>query len=254
MRNLRQRMRQIETGSLTPLVDTAELTERIASQPTAIVSSCCGTLDQLLPDGGFRRGTLVEWLSRSSGDGAGTLSMLVARQAALEGGTVVVVDRNHWFYPPAAARLGINLEHMIVVRPDTVRNEIWAIDQSLRCPEVAAVWSPLGPQLDQRDFRRLQLAAEAGGNLGLLLRPSTLRGKPTWSDVQLLVEPRPTQTDHVRRFHVQLTRCRRLQSQTKLDLELSYVQGEFCTIKSVSPSKIPADYPIQDKQQTSMTG
>ena len=87
--------------------------------------------------------------------------MLVARQAALEGGTVVVVDRNHWFYPPAAARLGMNLEHMIVVRPDTTRDEIWAIDQSLRCPEVAAVWSPLGPQLDQRDFSTFTISSRS---------------------------------------------------------------------------------------------
>ena len=165
VRTLRQRVRQIESGHLAPMVAATELgqpTGRVTESSAAIVSSCCEALDRLLPAGGFRRGTLVEWLSNSSGSGAGTLAMLVARQAALEGGAVVVMDRHHWFYPPAAAALGVDLEHVIIVRPDTARDEIWALDQSLRCPGVAAVWSSLGDQLDQRDFRRLQLAAEIG--------------------------------------------------------------------------------------------
>ena len=223
VQTLQQRVRQIESGRLAPMVATAESTleKPTAERSVAVVSSCCGALDRLLPAGGFRRGTLVEWLANSSGSGAGTLALLVARQAALEGGAVVVVDRNGWFYPLAAAALGMDLERIIVVRSGSARDEIWALDQSLRCPGVAAVWSSLGDQIDQRDFRRLQLAAETGNSLGLLLRPATVRGKPTWSDVQLLVEPRPATSDHARCLHIQLTRCRgRLQPRTELDLEL----------------------------------
>jgi hypothetical protein len=35
-----------------------------------------------------------------------------------------------------------------------------------------------------RDFRRLQLAAECGGTIGLLMRSARCRGQPTWADVQ----------------------------------------------------------------------
>jgi len=249
VRTLRQRVRQIESGHLAPMVAATELgqpTGCVTESSAAIVSSCCEALDRLLPAGGFRRGTLVEWLSNSSGSGAGTLAMLVARQAALEGGAVVVMDRHHWFYPPAAAALGVDLEHVIIVRPDTARDEIWALDQSLRCPGVAAVWSSLGDQLDQRDFRRLQLAAEIGASLGLLLRPATVRGKPTWSDVQLLVEPRPTQSADARRLHVQLTRCRgHLQPRAEVDLEIDHVHGHLRNIRSTSPPQISAEYQVE---------
>ena len=181
VRTLQQRVRQIESGHQTPIDATAKSAvwhqdPTAVGRMDAVVSSGCAALDRLLPAGGFRRGTLVEWLSTSSGSGAGTLAILVAREAASEGGAVVIVDRPHQFYPPAAAALGIRLEQTIVVRPDTKRDEIWALDQSLRCPGVAAVWSPLSDRLDQRDFRRLQLAAETGNCLGLLLRSSAVRG------------------------------------------------------------------------------
>jgi protein ImuA len=35
------------------------------------VSSGCAALDRLLPDGGLRRGTLVEWFGGGLGSGAG---------------------------------------------------------------------------------------------------------------------------------------------------------------------------------------
>src|SRR5262245_1082411 len=94
------------------------------------VSSGCTALDRLLPSGGFVRGSLVEWLG-SRGGGAGTLALLAARHAATEGGSVVIVDRRRWFYPPAAAAWGLDPRRLIVVWPSSVREEWWAVDQSL---------------------------------------------------------------------------------------------------------------------------
>src|SRR5437879_6095746 len=61
-------------------------------------------------------------------------------------------------------------------------------DEARRCPAVAAVWGPVG-ELDDRALRRLQLAAEEGRGLGLLLRGASVRGRPSWADVRLLVRP-----------------------------------------------------------------
>ena len=190
----------------------------------APITSGCAALDRLLPAGGFHHGTLVEWLAAGSGSGAGTLAMIAAREALLEGGALVVMDRGRWFYPPAAAGLGIDLENLIVIRAHNEKDELWALDQALRCQGVAAVWAPL-EELDWRTFRRLQLAAEGGGGLGVLLRPATVHGQPSWSDVQLLVEPRPSPFSGGWRLRVQVMRCRGGMSGGAVELEIDEMTG-----------------------------
>jgi hypothetical protein len=176
----------------------AEQVRRIERGPLGLagVSSGCPALDRLLPQGRFTPGTLVEWLAAGPASGAGTLAFSLARQAAcaLPGGggptgSVVVVDRQGDFYPPAVRGLGFDLGGLIVVHPRSEQDERWAVDQVLRSRGVAALvaW----PQrLDGHTFRRWQLAAEAGGCLGLLLRPERARREPSWAEARLWVEPR----------------------------------------------------------------
>jgi hypothetical protein len=132
---------------------------------------------------------LIEWLARADGavgGGAATLGLLGAREACAEGGTLVVIDRLQTFYPPAAAAWGIDLDRMIVVHPQNARDELWGAVQALRSPAVAAMFATID-RLDSRSFRRLQLAAQAGQTLGVLMRPGSTRGEPSWADVRLEV-------------------------------------------------------------------
>src|SRR5205823_11439094 len=99
--------------------------------------------------------------------GAATLALAVAARALQQGGACVVIDGTGEFYPPAADDLGIPLERMVVVRPDNPRIALWAWEQALRCEGVAVTVGWIG-ELSDRPFRRLQLAAEAGGGLGFL--------------------------------------------------------------------------------------
>jgi hypothetical protein len=46
--------------------------------------------------------------------------------------------------------------------------------------------------LSDRPFRRLQLAAEAGGGLGFLVRPMACRAEPSWAAVRLGVSAQPS--------------------------------------------------------------
>lgn len=176
--------------------DLRERAERIAGAhrracKTGRISTGFAALDSLLPHGGFENGTLVEWLADGAGCGAVTLSLSVAARALEEGGACVVIDPGQKFYPPAAAELGIPLERMIVVRPSGPRLTLWAWEQALRFRGVAVTLGEMGP-LSDRPFRRLQLAAEAGGGLGFLVRPAACRAEPSWAAVRLGVSALPS--------------------------------------------------------------
>jgi len=210
-----------------------------------VVSSGCPALDRILPENGFRSGTLVEWLSCGPGDGAATLAFRTAVEAlhastasrgrpVPDGRVVVVLDPSGEFYPPAAIAQGIDPPRLIVVHPGNQADHLWALDQALRCPAVAAVvaWPDgaiksvrLNGKLDGRAFRRLQLAVEQGSGLGLLVRPAALRGEPSWADVRLLVEPLPcaqmgTVPYVARRLRIVLLRCRGGRGERTIEVEM----------------------------------
>jgi protein ImuA len=225
------------------------------------VSTGVPDLDRLLPAGGLRRGTLVEYLTGYRGSGAGVLALAAAREACREGRALVVVEQNRRqetgdreqrgrFYPPAAAAWGIDLSRLLVVRPASDADAVWALDQALRCGGVGAVWSKCD-RLDVRDFRRLQLAAECGGTLGLFIRPARLRGQPTWADVQFAVQsPKPkVQSRRIFRpwtldlgpwtISVELIRCRGAAGGKQVLLELDESAGvwrEVCDAAAHSVS------------------
>jgi len=145
-------------------------------------------LDALLPEGGFPPGSLVEWLIPAHGVGALPVVFRSAAKAGEHGGVVVVLDRLGQFYPPAAVCSGVPAERLVLIRPNTATEELWALDQSLRSRAVAAAvaWPE---KLEPHAYRRLQLAAEQGGGLGMLLRPATAGGACCWAEVRLRVEP-----------------------------------------------------------------
>lgn len=215
----------------------------------APISSGIEPLDRVLPEGGFHRGMLVEWLSAGDGAGAGTLALMAARAACREGGPLVVIDPRGEFYPPAAAGQGIELERLIVVHPGRAEEAVWALDQSLRCTGVSAALGWIG-SLDNRTFRRLQLAAEAGAGLGLLLRPVALRGEPSWAEVRLLVESSTriasdaaksiacpaNATPHRRRVRVQLLRCPGSVKGTALELDIDDETDTVHLVSELAPS------------------
>ena len=98
----------------------------------------------------------------------------------------MVFDHDGKLYPPAIAALGMSLEQVMIVTPQNKKDLYWALDQVLRCPAVSAVWSCLS-KISSRDFRRLQLAAEAGRALGVLVRDEKFKKTPTWAHVRLLI-------------------------------------------------------------------
>ncbi len=208
--------------------------ERARRGAAELVCSGCLAFDRLLPDGGFCRGTLVEWLAAAGGNGAATLALAVACRACRDGGALVVVDRARLFYPPAAFAYGIDSERLIVVRPRDEADEGWALDQVLRSPGVGAVLCWPG-KLPQRQLRRMQLAAEAGGTLGLLVRPERARGEPSWAESRLLVASQPVSRDApaerspeiARRLRIEVLHARSGPAGGKIELQLDEQTGDI---------------------------
>ncbi len=190
-------------------------------------------VDALLPAGGLRRGSLVEWIAGdddtagdatagdlTSGAGAVSLALAIACRLARPASrgasgprTILVVDRSGWFHPPAVMPCLGDARQLVVARPSHDDDEIWTIDQALRCSGVAAVvaW-PRGMSTSgghrlatasrnrhgsrqlspwTTAMRRWQLAARSSGGIGLLVRPATAAREPSWAEAKLAVSPLP---------------------------------------------------------------
>jgi hypothetical protein len=199
------------------LMHGGQLLARETTRP--VVSSGFRGLDGLLPAGGVRPGSLIEWLAGEesqndacvTGSGAATLACAVACRLASAAGrrdalpsrsrTIVVVDRAGWFHPPAVMPWLTDAQRLVVTRPSHDDDEIWAIDQALRCTGVAAVlaWPRSLVRGRARHagswqrwstaMRRWQLAAAASGAVGLLVRPGAALGEPSWAEARITVAP-----------------------------------------------------------------
>ncbi len=176
VRFLAERIRKLETSMR-------------AGAPATIPLGADG-LSALFPGGQLSSGSLVELLPRVPGAGAWSLAMLMARYACGERKTLLIADTERCFYPPAASKFGIDPGRIIIIRPRTIREALLAVAQALRCPAIGAALGAF-ERLADRDGRRLQLAAESGGAIGVLLRPLLERSAPSFASVRLLMDPLP---------------------------------------------------------------
>jgi len=204
IQDLKERLNQFERGN---------------SADKGIALPVGTAFDALLPDDGLAWGSLIECL-HEEGSGAADLMLRMASQVLPAGGALVVIDERGQFYPPAAAGIGIALEHTVLVRPAHSRDAVWAMEQALRSRAAAVVLAWAG-SLHDRIYRRLKLAAEAGACVGLLLRPIACRDEPSWADVRLRVNAAPSPQQALgRRLRVEIMQVRGGPSRPTVELEL----------------------------------
>ncbi|MBM4010378.1 MAG: hypothetical protein FJ286_03210 [Planctomycetes bacterium] len=205
--------RQSPAGMPAALVSGGDLLMRERARP--VVTTGFRSLDALLPAGGVRPGSLVEWLAEGDGGpgagGAASLAFAVACRLAAAGAgdaseatrprTILVVDRTGWFHPPAVLPWLDDKRRLVVARVARDDDEIWAIDQALRCTGVAAVlaWPRMRSGARSRvtgsqwstAMRRWQLAAASSGAVGLFVRPMSTRSESSWAEARIAVSPLP---------------------------------------------------------------
>ncbi len=192
---------------LSHQIRVIELGGRRGGELSTAISSGCQELDRCLPDGGYAPGTIIEWIEPTLGCGGIYLAIAAARHAITDGKVLVVVDPQQRFYPPAARSMGIPIERLIVLRPESESDVMWSIDQALRCSAVGAVVANL-ERVSELQARRFQLAAEQGQALGCWLRPWKVQRAPSWAEIQWLVEPVSSHKQNVRRIGLESLRMR----------------------------------------------
>jgi len=145
-------------------------------------------LDASLPGGGWPVGAICELLLETMGIGELGLLAPALSRLAQAGRYIAWIAPPYLPYAPALAQAGIALKHVLVVQTRGVQESLWATEQTLRCPAFGAVLSwPSG--IADKNVRRLQLAAEAGGTLGVLYRPAEAAREHSPAALRLRLAP-----------------------------------------------------------------
>jgi protein ImuA len=122
-------------------------------------------IDAVLPGGGLRRGAVHEIAGIAA---SGFAAMAAGR---MDGPVLWCVDqyaRGH-LYGPGLVSFGLAPNRLVVACCANRTDMLWAMEEGLRTPGLAAVVGEPGGTVDLTASRRLQLAAETGGALGLVL-------------------------------------------------------------------------------------
>jgi len=152
-------------------------------------------LDAELPGGGWPAAGLIELLLAAPG--SGELRVLAPALAAQpQAGALLWVAPPLMPYAPALHMLGLALDRLVAVTPDSQADAAWAAEQGLRSGACAAV---LWWQAEARApaaalataLRRLHLAAQEGGCPLFALRPASVRGQSSPAPLRLVLEPAP---------------------------------------------------------------
>jgi len=166
-------------------------------------------LDAALPAGGWPFPGLIEILSGHPGSGALRLVLPALARLAQDRRWLIWVAPPYQPYAPALQAAGVDLSRVMIVDVDGAEpgapagrvppgavpatggdQVLWAFEQALRFPGCGAglLWPGA---LEALTLRRLQLACEAGGTLGVLFRAGEFVDQPSPAALRLLLTPQP---------------------------------------------------------------
>ena len=142
------------------------------------VATGFAALDAELPGGGWPGGALTEILPQHEGIGELRILGPALAQLSGQGKFIAWIAPPYLPYAPALAAAGIALARVVIVKTAKDSDSLWAAEQALRTAACGGVlaWPR---RISYTELRRLQLAAEGGGSLALLFRPSEAAREPT---------------------------------------------------------------------------
>ena len=167
-----------------------KLKDASAASTRPVWSTGKSSLDARLPGGGWPTASLIEVLLDEIGLGEVRLFLpaLVACQRGSDADArwLVWIAPPYEPYAPALAQQGIDLKRLLIVRPPSATEALWAAEQALSSGVCAAVLLWL-KGTDDRWLRRLKLAAEAGGSLCVLFRPERHRFESSPANLRIVM-------------------------------------------------------------------
>ncbi|MDH5301805.1 MAG: translesion DNA synthesis-associated protein ImuA [Gammaproteobacteria bacterium] len=174
--------------SLNNLIDDRPHYRKPSQPPLSrqVIASGFEPLDQLLA-GGFPLGALTELLVDR--DSHSAMRLLIHSLASLsqQGRWIALITPPYPLHGPTLASHGVDLSRILLVHPQTHRARLSVTEQALRSGTCSAVLAWPG-QIDEHQLRRLQLAAEQGNTLAVLLHPQQ-HDKRSLATLRIKVRP-----------------------------------------------------------------
>ena len=162
-----------------------------------VVRSRFAALDAELPGGGWPRPGLTEILSNHIG--VGELSLLLKGACTSIDAASKSTARTLWVLPPnqpwipyapGLLQRGINLDHLVIVRPKKNDDALWAAEQGLKSGACQAVIVWLNnAYCHPLSLRRLLQSANTGKAMGFLIRPLEAAATPSPAGLRIALHP-----------------------------------------------------------------
>ena len=144
--------------------------------------------------------------------------------------------------------LGLDPERIILCRPETPIELLWAIEEAIACRAIAAVIADIGDKVKALDFtasRRLSLRGASGGSSVFLLRTGTGR-EATAARLRWRIEPAVSgekefdpRAPGSPRWRVALEKGRLGTKRDSLEWMLDWTQDGFALVKSQTRAGAP---------------
>lgn len=151
-------------------------------------------LDSILPWGGWPCRGIVEIVSTQEHIGELRLLMPLLRSLSQQQRASLWITPPYAPYAPALLQAGIAVEHIYFVKAGiSWRQSLWSMEKALQSPDCALVLAWL-QQLTIPVLRRLQLAANTGGTLGVVFHQRQLPNSP--SVLRLAVKALASSAEH----------------------------------------------------------